>query len=167
MEKSLQENKIVAFWKKIVQLGALIGLMLVTGVFYGNWISISRSYHQFSIAELVHIARVVIDNLAVPMRYSAACCLILMALSAFTENKKAPAFYCILFSMALTILAILITLVIEVPINNQIITWTASTAPSNWEAIRDRWEFFNSIRVIASLTSFVLFAIALLNPFSK
>jgi uncharacterized membrane protein len=61
--------------------------------------------------------------------------------------------------------AILITLVAEVPINNQVITWTQASAPSNWEIIRDRWQLFNIMRTGAALAGFGVFATSILMPF--
>lgn len=154
--------------RKLFQFAALLGLMLVTGVFYGNWISISRSYHLFSVDELAHIARVVVNNLATPMRFISIGCILLMSVSAyFTEDTKTYTFYFTIVSIALTVIAIVITIMIEVPINNQVVTWTASSVPADWQLIRDRWQFFNVVRVIVSLLSFVLFAMAILNPFRK
>jgi hypothetical protein len=47
--------------------------------------------------------------------------------------------------------ALLVTLGIEVPIDNQIEQWTLATLPSDWQAIRDRWELYHTIRTFVSL----------------
>ena len=54
------------------------------------------------------------------------------------------------------------TLLIEVPIDNQIKVWTASTVPKDWESIRDRWEFFHTARTFISLLSFADFSAGVL-----
>lgn len=144
----------------VIEFISLFLLFLVTGVFWGLWVSISRSYDQLSITELTHIAKIIIENLAVPMRFMAMSCILFLSLSAWLCPNEA--FYLILASIGCTLTALLITILIEVPINNQVITWTSSTVPSNWEVIRKRWMFFNIIRTIAALAGFGFFAAAML-----
>jgi len=135
-------------------LGAFL-LTLVTGVFWGTWFALSRSMEVFSAAEFIHIGKTIILNLAVPMRVIMPSCILFMLLVVwFDPLKKSGRFYCSLIALILIIIALLITLLVEVPIDNQIKEWTADTAPSDWEAIRDRWEFFHALRTFISLGSF-------------
>lgn len=71
-------------------------------------------------------------------------------------------FYCILAALVLFIVALLITVIIEVPIDNQIKTWSATTIPSNWENIRDRWEYFHTIRTWTALGGITFFMAAIM-----
>ena len=41
-------------------------------------------------------------------------------------------------------------LLVNVPIDNQITQWTVQSLPAGWETIRDRWEFFHTLRTLAS-----------------
>src|SRR5438552_7596631 len=47
------------------------------------------------------------------------------------------------------------TLLVNVPIDNQIKVWTLNSMPSDWSQIRDHWETFHTIRtlIIAGLAS--------------
>jgi hypothetical protein len=40
--------------------------------------------------------------------------------------------------------ALVITLAVEVPIDNRIETWTATTLPADWRSIQARWELFHT-----------------------
>ena len=40
--------------------------MLITGVFWGTWFTLTRSIESFSSEEFVHIGKVIIANVAVP-----------------------------------------------------------------------------------------------------
>jgi hypothetical protein len=51
---------------------------------------------------------------------------------------------------------VLVTVVVELPIVEEIVTWKVSTLPDNWREIRDRWMRFHVIRVVAGLGSVVL-----------
>lgn len=78
-------------------------------------------------------------------------------------KAKTIYFYCILTALILFVIALIITLAVEVPIDNQIRTWTTATIPAGWENIRDRWEQYHGIRTFASLASIAFFITALLN----
>jgi hypothetical protein len=38
-----------------------------------------------------------------------------------------------------------------VPIDNDIARWTLTTLPAGWEAVRDQWEWYHSLRTFACL----------------
>ena len=51
--------------------------------------------------------------------------------------------------------ALVITLAVEVPIDNQIETWTAATLPGDWRSIQSRWELWHTVRTFASIAAVV------------
>jgi len=148
---------------KIFQFATIILLMLVTGVFWGTWFSLSRSMEVFSAAEFIHIGQTIIGNLAIPMRIIMPSSILFMLLSLwFYPSKRSGGFYLSIIAFTFIIAALLITLLVEVPIDNQIKEWTPETVPSRWEGIRDRWEFFHALRTFISLCSFGCFSAALI-----
>ena len=56
--------------------------------------------------------------------------------------------------------ALVITLAVEVPIDNQIETWTAATLPGDWRSIQTRWELFHTIRTFLSIAAVVAVTIS-------
>src|SRR4030095_15061927 len=94
---------------KLVNFVSLFLLMLVTGVFWGTWFTLTRSIEDFSSEEFSHIGRVIILNVAVPMRIILPSCILLMLLSLwFYRNKKSGAFYLGVLSFILVIGVLLI-----------------------------------------------------------
>ena len=55
----------------------------------------------------------------------------------------------------LLLLGIVVTLVIEVPMNKQIAVWDEAVVPPQWAAIRDRWLRFHNVRTAAGVCAFV------------
>ena len=55
----------------------------------------------------------------------------------------------------LLLLGIVVTLVIEVPINKQIASWEAAAVPAQWATIRDRWLQFHTVRTGMGIGAFV------------
>jgi uncharacterized membrane protein len=74
--------------------------------------------------------------------------------------ERPMVFYLSANAFVLFIVALLVTVTVEVPIVQQIVTWTASALPENWQQLRDRWMRFHIIRVVAGLTSLILLLVA-------
>ena len=70
--------------------------------------------------------------------------------------KRSTAFALAVASFVSMICALVVTLGVEVPIDNQIKEWTVNTLPSGWQALRDRWEFFHTVRTFVSIAAFAL-----------
>lgn len=146
-----------------IDLIALFFLMLITGVFWGLYISLSRSYQLFTIDELAKVGRIIVNNLEIVMRNISMACLVCMILSTVLFSyKNELGFYLKLLSIVFVIIALMITVVVELPINNKIINWSTSTAPGDWETYRNRWQYFNLLRTISALISFILFSISII-----
>jgi hypothetical protein len=139
---------------KITTFAGLFLLALVTGVFWGTWFTLTRSIETFSAGEFIHIGQTIIMNVAWPMRILMPACILFMILSAwFTPERNSAASYLTVSACFLIVIALLITLLVEVPIDNQIETWTAETIPVNWTTLRRRWQVFHTARTFVSLAS--------------
>jgi uncharacterized membrane protein len=75
-------------------------------------------------------------------------------------HERSMVFYLSAAALLLFLVALLVTVVVEVPIVQQIVTWTPSTLPENWRQLRDRWMRFHVIRVIAGVASLIFLVVA-------
>jgi uncharacterized membrane protein len=66
-------------------------------------------------------------------------------------SDRPSTFYLFSAGLVLFMIALLVTLLIEVPISGRVKTWTITTLPENWQQLRDRWGAFHVVRVVASL----------------
>ncbi|MGH2644890.1 MAG: anthrone oxygenase family protein [Chitinophagaceae bacterium] len=141
----------------IIQFISLVLLMLVTGIFWGTWFSLSRSIERISPESFLENGQIFIKNLAVPMRILMPLTILFIIVSTvFYPYKVSTGFYLTLISLVLIIITLLITLLVEVPIDNQIKNWTIETLPADWESLRSKWQSFHTIRTFTSIGSFVL-----------
>ncbi len=85
------------------------------------------------------------------MRFLMPGAIILSIVTTFFTPRKTMAFYFTLAGAILMIGAMLITLSVNVPIDNQIKVWTINSLPANWDQIRDRWESFHTLRTFVSV----------------
>jgi uncharacterized membrane protein len=130
---------------------------LVTGVFWGSWLGLSRSIASFPPETFLAIGHTMIDNIGpvMPILMPAAMLATLPVLFLLYQ-RRSRALYPTLAGLALFIIALLVTLIVEVPIDNQIQEWTVTSLPANWEQLRDRWELFHVIRTWASVIGLAL-----------
>jgi uncharacterized membrane protein len=142
-------------------------LVLVTGVFWGTWFSLSRTMYQLSPETFITIGKQIMQNVApgmsIMMLLGIAGVLVLLLMAG--RRKKAH-FYWLLSTLILFVLALAITLFIEVPIDNQIKTWTSDALPIDWKAIRDRWQFYHTDRTFLSLAGIACYLMAVIKRYS-
>lgn len=136
---------------KITQFLTIILFALVMGVFWGPWFALGRSIAGFRPQTYLDIGQTAIKNLAVPMSILMLVSLISAFVLLALLPKRTVAFAFAASGFLLMVIALVVTLVVHVPINNQIKVWTAASLPSDWEALRDRWEFFHRIRTFSSI----------------
>jgi uncharacterized membrane protein len=144
---------------KVTEFTTLILGALVMGVFWGTWFTLTRSIPDFSAAEFIHIGKTIIANVALPMAILMPVTLLMMLVAmwlSFSVNRSS--FYLYSLSFLLMIVTLIITVGVEVPIDNQIKTWTAATVPGNWESLRHTWDQFHTIRTFTSIASVSFFA---------
>ncbi|UAY55051.1 anthrone oxygenase family protein [Arachidicoccus terrestris] len=148
---------------RIVQFFSVILLVMVTGVFWGTWFTLTRSLDAFPVEEFIHNGKVIINNLATPMRIIFPLCIFFVLWTLWlTRKNNRKGFYFTLISIISLLIALLITLLVEVPIDNQIKTWTVSTVPSNWAVIREKWGTFHGLRTFASLASIYSYVVPII-----
>jgi hypothetical protein len=143
---------------KFIYFLALFLLMLTTGVFLGNMVYSYSFNRLFFSEEFIHIGQVIILNVALPMRFILPLTLLFMLLSLwFYADKKSTGFYMGIISSGLIILVLLITLLILVPIDNSIKTWTAETIPLIFQTfVRDGVAFTPCVQWIRWLALLAL-----------
>jgi len=138
------------------QATTIVLFALVMGVFWGTWFSLSRTMDQLSSETFLAVGHEMIQNLGVPM----AVLLPLALLSALVTlvllwPDRTAAFWWLAAGFVLMLAAQVITLAVEVPIDNRIETWTAATLPGDWRSIQSRWELWHTVRTFASIAAVV------------
>lgn len=153
---------------KTVQFVTLLLFSLVTGVFWGTWFSLSRSMAEITPGTFLEVGRLMIANLGGPMRLlMPAALLSALVLSVVLFRRRAiRADVFAIAAFALMIVALVITLAVNVPIDRQIQSWSVAALPPDWNVIRDRWEFFHGVRTLVSLAALTCLFISTLSTMS-
>ena len=141
---------------RAAQATTLVLFALVMGVFWGTWFSLSRTMSQLSAETFLAVGHEMIQNLGMPMAILLPLALLsaLITLALLWPNRTA-AFWWLAAGFVLMVAALVVTLAVEVPIDNQIETWTAATLPGDWRSIQSRWELWHTVRTFASIAAVV------------
>ena len=163
-----RNNQTFSIMKKgVLYCVCLILVMLVTGVFWGTWFTLTRSLDQFPPDNFIRIGKTIISNVAWPMRILMPLTLVALFWLSWTSRQQRPFFYFFLGSLILMVISLIITVGVEVPIDNQIKTWTTETLPADWMYLRLRWSQFHTLRTVTSLLSFILLSIGVTGDVGK
>jgi hypothetical protein len=146
---------------KICEIVSIVFAALTAGMFFGPWFALTISVRTFEPDVFLAIVRRLNTNMARIMTVLLPLALLSMIpVLFFSYDMRPNIFYSTLVAFALFVVALLVTMLIEVPIVQQIVTWTVATLPGNWQILRDRWGAFHIVRVVASLAGFILLAAA-------
>jgi hypothetical protein len=140
---------------KLAQFSTIVLFALVMGVFWGTWFALSRSIVTFRAQTFLDIGQTAIRNLAVPMRMMMPLALLSAAVLLVLLPKRSVPFAWAFAGLVLMVCALVVTLAVEVPIDNQIKVWTAASLPANWEVLRDRWEAYHALRTFLSIAGLI------------
>jgi uncharacterized membrane protein len=135
---------------------------LVMGVFWGTWLSLSRTMDQLPAQTFLAVGHEMIDNLGTLMAILLPLALLsaLFTAALLWRARRVRAFWWLLAGFILMTAALVITLAVEVPIDSQIQAWTAATLPGDWRQVQSRWELFHTLRTFASIAAVVAVAVS-------
>jgi Domain of unknown function (DUF1772) len=138
---------------KWVQFVSIMLYVLVAGVMWGTWLSLARTMTEYDAATFLADGKHMIENLGTIMAVlmiSAVVIGLVTVVLLFRVQSTVAAWLAVV-GWLLMIAVMVITLAVEVPIDNMIKTWTVATLPADWLEIRARWAAFHTLRTFLSL----------------
>jgi hypothetical protein len=145
---------------KTFECFCIVLFALVGGLYWGPWLAVTRSMATFEPDVFLAVVQRMSRNMALLMTVlmpAALASTVPVLVLSFTERPAM--FYSTLAALALLLLTLLVTVLVEVPIVKQIETWTPSTLPENWRRLRDRWGSFHILRVAPAFAGLLLLVI--------
>ena len=135
---------------KIAEIVSIVITALAAGMFFGPWLALTISIRTFAPDVFLAIVGRLNTNMARIMTALLPLALLSMIPVLFFSYGVQPNMF---------VAALLVTMLVEVPIVQQIVTWTVPTLPDNWQELRDRWGAFHILRVVASFAGFVFLVV--------
>ncbi len=110
---------------------------------------------MFEPAEFIKITKILSKNLGPTMQFLLPGAILTM-ITATCFYQQTSSLYLSLPAIALIVIALIITVAVEVPIVKNVEQWTDAILPANWQVKRDRWLKFHVFRVLSAILSFAL-----------
>jgi uncharacterized membrane protein len=138
---------------KWVQFVSIMLYVLVAGVMWGTWLSLARTMTRYDAATFLTDGKHMIENLATVMAVLMISAVVIgfVVVVLLFRSRSTTAAWLAVIGLLLMIAVMVITLAVEVPIDDLIAKWTEETLPSNWQEIRARWAAFHTLRTFLSL----------------
>lgn len=146
--------------RKLILFGSLLFVGLTAGSAFVVWFVYNPVglTPAFYVANMQHAIRV----LTIPLPTIVILGLIFTVIACFQARRNHAAFF-LLLAGSICVLAVgLITRLGNIPINNQIITWSAASPPINWNEFAQQWLRLQTARVILQIAAFSCVSIAVL-----
>jgi hypothetical protein len=88
-----------------------------------------------------------------------------LAVLLLIRDRKTWTFGLSVVGVACTIVATTTTLLVNVPINSEIINvWAVNDPPADWAQVRDRWNRFHAIRTVLAVVALFCLLLATMTP---
>jgi uncharacterized membrane protein len=154
--------------RSAIQGAARVAGLLFVGLFAGflaGVLVLELSLRQFDASVYTQFQQVALVGLPILASVLLLPALIATAVQAILALKtKGRTFWLTAGALALLLLALVITLVVNVPINLDEGGWNIQSPPADWAAVRDRWQVGHAVRTSAALLAFAALAFAFVQP---
>jgi uncharacterized membrane protein len=146
----------------IVLFTALFFTALVAGGAFIIWIDYNPTGMSatFYVEKMQHAIRV----FTTPLPTIVILSVLSTAASAFLARRERPGFYLLVAASLCALAVALITAFGNIPINNQITTWSAASPPSAWIELSAQWWQFQTARTVAAVCGLALSILAVVIP---
>jgi len=138
---------------KLVQFVTVMLYAMVAGVLWGTWLALARTMTRYDVIVFLADGQHMINNLAtiMPILIISTGALGMALAVALFRRGSATAAWLTVAGVLLLVAVTVTTLTVNVPIDNQIKTWTPERLPADWQALRTRWAEFHTLRSFLSL----------------
>jgi hypothetical protein len=140
---------------RLAQFLTIMLYVLVAGVLWGTWLSLARTMNDYDATTFLTDGKHMIVNLRDVMAVFMISAGVLGIVTTVLLLRARPraAGWLSLVGVLCIVAVIVVTLSVEVPIDNQVNVWTVPTLPADWRDIRARWADFHTLRTFLSLAA--------------
>jgi uncharacterized membrane protein len=151
--------------RQMIDLVAILGTVLLTGVELAIGVFVHPVLSKLRDAAHVEAVQPLARLLGKVMPFWYAAALLLVVASLLARAVGTRSWWACLSTAVLLAVAVVFSLILEVPINNRVASWNLNALPGDWRADRRRWDQYHSVRIaILVLASLALLAAALWQP---
>jgi uncharacterized membrane protein len=126
------------------------------------WVSLGENPFNMSGATYVEFFQQLDRGIAIPIAMTGIGGTLLAGLSAMTYKRDRKVFYLLLAACGFGLIGSLVTIFVNVPINERVATWNPAALPAGYEVFLQRWWEWHQVRLVAMFTGMSLVFAAML-----
>ena len=127
------------------------------------WVSLGENPFNMSAATYVEFFQQLDRRIAVPIALTGVGGTVLAGISAMAHKADRKVFYLLLTACGFALVGSLVTILVNVPINERLATWNPTALPQGYEEVLRRWWEWHQVRLVAMFTGMCLVFAAMLN----
>lgn len=135
----------------VVVAGTMTGSEFAVAVFFHPRISRLPDAVHIQAAQTLAKVLGVVMSIWYPLTF-----LLALAVTFIAHTTRGTPWWLALASTVLYALISVYSLLLPVPINNQVARWQPDTVPANWRELRRRWDLLHNIRVVVLVIALIL-----------
>lgn len=147
-------------WRKVLLFCASVLLALTAGRAF--WVSLGESPFNMSAATYVEFFQQLDREIAIPIALTGIGGTLLTGIAALAHNSDRRMFYLLLAACGCAVVGSLVTIFVNVPINERLATWNPTALPPDYEVFLRRWWEWHQVRMVAMFSAMSLVFAAML-----
>jgi uncharacterized membrane protein len=146
--------------RRVVLFAALFFVALVAGAAFAIWIDYNPAgmSSAFYTEKMQHAIRV----FTVPLPTVVILGVLFTIVSTFLARRERLDFYLLIVASVCIVAVALITAWGNIPINNQIRTWSINSPPADWAELAKKWWWFQTLRTVSAIGGLSLLTVTAL-----
>src|SRR5688572_4461035 len=151
--------------RNVLLFSAAVFLALTAGRAF--WVSLGENPFNMSGATYVEFFQQLDRRIAIPIAVTGIGGTLLAGLSAMAHKADRRVFYMLLAACGFGLVGTLVTIFVNVPINERVATWNPAALPTGYEAFLRRWWEWHQVRLVAMFAGMCLVFAAMLTRRSR
>jgi uncharacterized membrane protein len=147
----------------VVRVVAVAGAGLYAGILLGDLAGAAQARPQLNPSSLVQLQQIIHARFVIIMPVLVVVTLLACVgwLVFIRSNRKSPEFWLVAGATAGVVLCGILTRLVSVPINDQLVKWSVAFPPPNVHELWAPWEGAHAIRTVIAVVAFALAVVAL------
>ena len=147
-------------WRNALVFSASVLLALTAGRAF--WVTLGENPFDMSAATYVEFFQQLDRRIAVPIALTGVGGTLLAGLAVIAHRAERRRFYLLLAACAFGVIGSLVTIFVNVPINERLATWNPTALPAGYEVFLRQWWEWHQVRLVAMFTAMSLMFAAML-----
>jgi uncharacterized membrane protein len=126
------------------------------------WVSLGENPFNMSAATYVEFFQQLDRRIAIPIAVTGIGGTLLAGLSALAHKSDRKTFSLLLAACGFGLIGSLVTIFVNVPINERVATWNPAALPAGYEVFLRRWWEWHQVRLVAMFCGMCLVFVAML-----